>query len=311
MSIKVENITDPMGRGFSAISLRTLKDQMKLKYKEFVESAIEVSAMKNKDTYILWFTIPSKENKDYIGDVIYYDILLEFTPPNSSWKLKENIREYDLRVFNNNPRFVFTFNYSFNKKKALINLPSKFYSKYSLKNYPRKRNPQLLLGLDENLYHSVMYMEKHHLFDKDTLDTLCLSSNLTMKEILSEVVIQDEKMKEVTDRDLRHRAGNRHKNSKVWEQGSEKAKIKQQLLEESKNLAELRARNPTESKILKTQMLANLRSRLSLSNLRTKTMFSNNLKSNLSSSLNRNSGKKEKKNTLKSSLVKSSLKSSL
>ena len=311
MSIKIDNIENPMGIGSMAISVKTLKDQIKSKYKEFTESTIEVSAMKNKDTYILWFVIPSKENKEFPGDVIFYDILIELTPPGSSWKTKEYLREYDVRVFNNNPRFMFAFDYAYNKRHGLINLPSKFYNKYALKTPSKKRNPLNLLGLDEDLYHAVMYMDKHHLFDRDTLDTLCLSSNLTMKELLSEVVTQDEKMKEVTERDLRHRAGNRHKNSKVWEQGSDKAKIKQQLLEESKNLAELRARNPTESKLLKTQMLANLRSRLSLTNLRTKSAYSNSLQSNLKSSLNKNSEKKENKSSLKSSLSKSSLHSSL
>lgn len=310
MSIKFDDILKPMGKGFSALSILTLENQLKQKYKEYTEATIEVSGMKNKDTYLLWFTVPSKENKEYPGDVIYYDILFEIIPPNSSWKLKEDVREYDVKVFNNNPRFMFTFDYVYNKHKALINLPGKFYNKYALKTYPKKRNPMLLLGLDENLYHCVMYMDKHHLFNKETLDTLCLSSNLSMKEILSELVTQDEKMNEVTDRDLRHRASTRHKNSKVWEQGSDKAKIKQQLLEESKNLQELRARNPTESKILQTQMLSNLRSRLSLSNLKTSGLkVANSMKSNLYSSLSKKPEKN--KSSLKSSLGKSSLKSSL
>lgn len=306
MSIKVENIMRPLGgKGFAAVSFKTLEDQMKMRYKEFVESTIEVSAMKNKDTYLLWFVIPSKENKEYPGDVIYYDVLLEFTPPNTAWKLRDNIREYDVRVFNNNPRFQFTFTYAYNKHKALINLPSKFYNKHAIKEAPKQRNPQLLLGLDENLYHSIMYMEKHHLFDKETLDTLCLSSTFTMKEIITEVSTQDAKMTEVTDRDLRHRASARHKNSKVWEQGSDKAKIKQQLLQESKNLAELRAKNPKESQILKTQMLANLRSRLSLSNIRKPSITTSSLNAN-----NLKQEPKKKAGNLRSNL-RSNLKSSL
>lgn len=307
MSVKIENIERPMGAGFAAISVRTLVDQIKQRYKEYTENAIEVSAMETKHGYLLWFTIPSRENKDYPGDVIYYDILFEFIPPNSAWKTHGYIRDWDVKVFSNNPRFCFAFQYAYNKNRALIDLPSKFYNKVALKTPAKKRNPMNLLGYDENLYHAIMYMDKHHLFDKEVLETLCLSSNLTMKEILSEVTTQDDKFKEVTDRDLRHRASTRHKNSKVWEQGSEKAKIKKQLLEESKNLSELRARNPMESKILKTQMLSNLRSRLSLSNI-TRSFRSNSLKSNLGSDL---STSKLKSSNGKSKTLRSSLNSSL
>ena len=284
MSAKIDDFMKPFGIGFSAVSVRLLTDQLKSDYKEHVERAAEVSAMKNKETYIVYFTIPSKENKQYPGDVIYYDIILEFTPPNSKWVTANTIRDYDVKVFNNNPRFVYTFNYAANKKHVLFNLPSKYYNRYSLRTPAKKRNPMNLLGIDANIYHAFMYMEKHHLYDKAVLDTLCLSSTLSMKDLLNEIATQDDKMKEVTDRDLRHRAANRHKNSKVWEQGSDKAKIKQQLLEESKNLSEMAAKNPRESQLLKTQMLANLRSRLSLTNMRfhnKPSLFSHNMKSDL------------------------------
>lgn len=65
MSIKFDDITRPFGKGFAAVSFRTLEDQLKQKYKEYTEATIEVSGMKNKDTYLLWFTVPSKENKEY------------------------------------------------------------------------------------------------------------------------------------------------------------------------------------------------------------------------------------------------------
>ena len=308
MSCKIDDLINPFGKYFTAVSVRSLIDKLKLDYKEHVEHDIEVSALKNKDTYVIYFTIPSKENKESPGDVIYYDVLLELTPPNSKWVTAPSCRDYDVKAFNNSPRFVYTFDYSFNKKKCLINLPNKFYSKYALKTPAKKRNPMNLLGIDANIYHAVMYMDKHHLFDKAILDTLCMSSNLTMKDLLTEIATQDSKMTEVTNRDLRRRAANRHKNSKVWEKGSNKAKIKDQLLQEAKNLKELSAKNPMESQILKTQMLSNLRSRLSLTNMRTsldaRISHTNDMKSSLSKPKNKGGilGTKSLRSNLKSSL---------
>lgn len=296
MSVKIDELVKPFGSGFAAIHVSTLVEQLKEKYKNFVESTIEVSALKQKDTYFIYFNIPSKDNKKYPEDVVFYDIVLELNPPNSAWKMHENIRDWDIRVFNNCPRFMFTFNYAFNKRNGLIKFPSQYYSKYSLRNAPKVRNPTLLLGIDENLYHAIMYMDKHRLFYKDVLDTLCDSSEMDYKAMLDEISTQDEKMREVEDRDLRHRALNRRKNSKVWNSGSEKQKIKNQLLEESKNLTNLRASNPEESKLLQTKLLSNLRSRLSLLNVK-------NNKTSLYSSTNSSLGSSSlRSNSLKSSL---------
>lgn len=288
MSVKINDISTPFGSGFAAISFRTLVEQLKEKYKNFVESTIEVSATKVKDTYYVYFNIPSKDNKKYPEDVVFYDVVFELTPPNSAWKTHENIRDYDVRVFNNNPRFMFTFNYAYNRRNALIKLPSNYYSKYSLKNAPKVRNPTLLLGIDENLYHAIMYMDKHRLFYRDVLDMLCDSSDMDYKSMVDELSTQDEKMKEVEDRDLRHRSLNRRKNSKVWNSGSEKQKIKNQLLEESRNLTNLRASNPEESKLLQTKLLTNLRSRLSLLNInknKTSSLYSSSMSNTSASSL--------------------------
>lgn len=301
MSIKIDNLTNPFGAGSMAISVKLVTDNLKEKYKNFVESTIEVNAMKIKDNYFLYFQVPSKENKDYPDDVIFYDIVIELIPPNSAWKLHNNIRDYDVKVFSNNPKFMFTFTYIFNKRRALIDLPSKYYSKIALRTFPKKRNPMQLLGIDENLYHCILYMDKHKLFDRDILEALISTSNLDWKSLLEEITPQEEKMEEVSNRDLRHRALTRRKNSKVWESGSKKAQLKDELLQESKNLSKETPTGPEGSQLLKTKLLSNLRARLSLikgnepplksnlqSNLRVNnrsSLSTNSLKSNLKSSL--------------------------
>ena len=302
MSIKIDNLTNPFGSGSMAVSVKLITDNLKEKYKNFVEGSIEVNAMKIKDNYFLYFQVPSKENKEYPDDIIFYDVVIELIPPNSAWKLHNNIRDYDVKVFNNSPKFMFTFTYVFNKRRALIDLPSKYYSKQALRIFPKKRNPMQMLGIDENLYHCVLYMDKHHLFDREILESLIQTSNLDWNSLLDEITPQEEKMEEVSNRDLRHRALTRRKNSKVWESGSKKAELKNELLQESKNLSKETPDGPRESQLLKTKMLSNLKARLSLINSK------NNLSSSLKSSNLRTSNKS---NLSYTSGLKSNLKSSL
>lgn len=307
MGVKIDNIINPFGSGSMAISVKVVTDALKEKYKNFVESTIEVNAMKIKDNYFLYFQVPSKENKEYPDDVIFYDVIIELIPPNSAWKLHKSIRDYDVKVFSNNPKHMFTFTYVFNKRRALIDLPVKYYSKQALRIAPKKRNPMQLLGIDENLYHCVLYMDKHNLFDRDVLEALIQTSNLDWKSLLEEITPQEEKMKEVSDRDLRHRALTRRKNSKVWESGSKKAQLKNELLKESRNLSKETPNNPEGSKLLKTKMLSNLRARLSL--IRGDSGL-DRLSSNLSNSNTRksnNNGSNLKNHGLRSSKLKSSI----
>lgn len=305
MSVKIDNLTNPFGSGSMAISVKLVTDKLKERYKNFVESSIEVNAMKIKDNYFLYFQIPSKENKEYPDDVIFYDIVIELIPPNSAWKLHKSIRDYDVKVFSNNPKFMFTFTYIFNKRKALIDLPNKYYSKQALRIFPKKRNPMQLLGIDENLYHCILYMDKHRLFDRDVLEVLIQTSTLDWKSLLDEITPQEEKMEEVSNRDLRHRALTRRKNSKVWESGSKKAQLKNELLQESRNLSKETPDGPEGSRLLETKMLSNLRARLSLINSKEPNNLSSNLHANKISQPNL------KSNLRSNNSMKSNLKSSL
>lgn len=302
MNVKIDEIINPFG---SAISIRTLRDYLEEKYRNFVEGSIEVNACKEKNDYFIYFNIPSKENKKYPDDTVYYDIVIQLSPPNSAWKMHDNIRDWDVHVFNNSPRFMFTFTYAYNRRNALIKFPNYYYNKKALKDAPKKTNPRLLLGIDENLYHAIYYLDKHNLFDKAILDTLCDTSNLDWKSLVKEITTQEDKYLEVTNRDLRHRALTRRKNSKVWNSGDAKDKIKRQLLEESKNLSKETPNGPEGSALLKTQMLSNLKARLSLIN------GNNELKHiNLSSNLGKDYSKNsilQRHNSLKSNNLKSSL----
>ena len=236
MGVKLVEIIKPFGSGAAAISVRTLIDKLKMDYRE-LEPDIDLEVMKIKTHYFMYFSLPSKANSKYPDDRIYYDIVFEFIPPNSAWeKESRSVHDWDIRVFSNMPNFMFTFTFAFNKRHALIELPKRYYSMKALKLPPKMKNPYLFLGIDEGLWLCEQYMEKHNLLDRAILDNLLSSSTLDWKLLLEELDTQEDKLQEANNRDLRHRASTKRKNSKLWKNGKAKEFIKNQLKEEEKAL---------------------------------------------------------------------------
>lgn len=266
MGVKLTEITKPFGSGAAAISVKSLIEKLKIDYRE-LESDMDVEVMKIKSNYFMFFNLPSKANSKYPDDRIYYDIVFEFIPPNSAWeKESRSLFDWDIKVFSNMPNFMFTFTYAFNKRHALIDLPKKYYSLKALKVPPKMKNPYLFLGIDEGLWLCVQYMEKHNLLDRSIIDNLLFSSTLDWKTLLEELDSQEDKLQEANNRDLRHRAASKRKNSKLWKNGKAKEELKNQLKEEEHALRHETTPTKEGEEKKKRLLKANMKAQLELTN---------------------------------------------
>lgn len=281
--VKIEQIIKPFSSGFTAVSTKLLIEDLTRRYIA-TEHDITVKAFKENKDYFIHAMIPSKTNDKYGSDTIYYDAVIQLIPPNFGWQNNDNIRDWDVKVFCNNPSFMFNFTYVYHSKNALIKLPNGYYSKLALKHKPKVRNPLLLLGIDETLWFTVMYMDKHKLFDRSNIDNLC-SSNIgyTTKDLIKVLSTQENKLKEINDRGARHRSNENVKKEKEKLSKFEEEKLK---LEKRKNTLE-RGKS-IESQPLYTDKLAmtnidDLSSNLKTYNKSTLSVKKN--KSNLKSSL--------------------------
>lgn len=281
--VKIEQIIKPFSSGFTAVSTRLLIEDLTKRYMA-TEKDITVMAFKENRDYFIHASIPSKTNDKYGNDTIYYDAVLQLIPPNFGWQNHDNIRDWDVRVFCNNPSFMFNFTYVYYIKNALIKLPNGFYSKLALKQKPKVRNPLLLLGIDECLWFTVMYLDKHKLFVKSNIDNLCESNeNLNFKELVKTLVTQENKLKEINDR------GARHKTNQLKEKEKEKlTKNEEERLKREEEKKTLEKGKNKDSSIFNTNKL--------------RTRNIKDLSSNLNSSNNSQLPIKTTKNNLKSSL---------
>ena len=291
--MKITDIIMPFGKGFAAVSVRKLMDDMAKKYTATIEKDMQVVAFKEKKDYFIYARVPSKTNDKYGSDKISYDVVLQLTAPTSTnEKNDEEIRNWDVKVFNNNPSFMFTFNYAYNDRRGLIRMPTGYYGSISLKQRPNVRNPMLLLGIDEDLWFTILFLDRNHWFERGIIDNICNGhANLNYKWLTEQITPQETKLKEVQDRSLRHR--NEAKKAKEFEKltKNEEERLKQQKKEESVKQGHARS---SETILLDHNLRA--------------TEF-NDLSSTLNS---KNTNSAIKKNTLnKSRLGKSGLKSSL
>ncbi len=292
MSLKIQEIVKPVNYGFAAVSKKLLIDDLTKKYVALIEPKIKVLALKYGKDYFIYATIPSKTNEKYTQseDKIYYDTIIQLTAPNSAMEKKDdNIRHWDVRVYSNNPMFIYTFNYVYNSRNALIKLPNGYYSRPAMKIKPKTRNPMMLTGIDDNLWFLVMYMDKNHYFDRTVLESACTNSGVDYKWLIKNITPQEEKLLEVKDRNIRN------KNTKKKEKELEKL---------SKNEKE-RKEKQNEDDTLKTGHA--LKSSLYTEKLRNSNF--NDLSSNLNSSNSSLSIKKTVLNNVKTK--KSNLKSRL
>lgn len=200
--IKIEQIVKPFNSGFSAVSIKYLLENLQKRYLVNIEPNITiVDAVKEKDNYFILVKIPSESNTEYKSDKIFYDVIIELSPPNKSYLNNESVRDYDVRVYSNCPSFTYTFTYVYYKKDALIKMPKGAYTRKALSKAPKVRNPLLLFGIEKTLWFAICYIDKNKLFRRSNLEAL-IKDDSKLKDLIKEhkIIGQDQKLEEVMAR---------------------------------------------------------------------------------------------------------------
>lgn len=206
-----EYINNPMGSSVVANQREMYKAYYTKKYDALMvreNGKIEYKLYKSKkeDTYVVYLKIPSEAVADF-----YYDVVIEFKSKNAS-KLS-NLEKYDIRVFSNDPSFVFTFAYAFNKDKMFITELSSKMSKKALTDKAKEKNPQALIGYVKSLYFAYLYMKKVGLVSKLRYAG---AEELNYNKLSKEIIHVDEKIslrEEEQEKKKRKKKNETHKNT--------------------------------------------------------------------------------------------------
>lgn len=270
--IKIEQIVKPFNSGFSAVSIKYLLENLQKRYLVNIEPNITtVDAVKEKDNYFILVKIPSESNTEYKSDKIFYDVIIELSPPNKSYLNNESVRDYDVRVYSNCPSFTYTFTYVYYKKDALIKMPKGAYTRKALSKAPKVRNPLLLFGIEKTLWFAICYIDKNKLFRRSNLEAL-IKDDSKLKDLIKEhkIIGQDQKLEEVMARTKKFSTIKKKEN-----------KIDDRIKE--KDIKKIGKTSPKKENIenLRSRLAADLSSDLNKPDIRNSTLKSS-LKSGLS-----------------------------
>ena len=186
-----EYINNPMGVKNAVFSMREMYRNV---YRQKLDNIlarelgkIEYTLYKDKDRYLFHFKIPSE-----VVYKFYYDVVVEFFSKDKTVLNEKNLNNYDIRFYSNDPYFIYTFAYVFNKNNMFIKDLESKVSKYTLSTKAMMRNPYNQVGYVKSIYFTYLIMNKYSLFDKDKIDMEI--KKYDKKELLSNVMEADKKI---------------------------------------------------------------------------------------------------------------------
>lgn len=142
-------------------------------------------------SYYFYIQLPSETYPEKLT----YDIVIEFLPIGNA-KGDLTINNYAIRLFSNNPNFIFTYAYVYNKDGLIIDfLKNKIGSK-CLHEKPKIKNPHLSYGFEKSVYFALLYIKYLGLTSKSNIAGK-LEKRLTKDFIRKKVKTPEEKMTEL------------------------------------------------------------------------------------------------------------------
>lgn len=189
-------VLNPMGKNnavMSAINRETQRKIYKNKFDHVLlreNGHITYNLYKDdkKNTYWAHIKVPSES-----VDKFYYDVVFKFYT-DAKHGTSQDLFKWYVKFFSNDPAFMYTYAYVFNEKELTIPELKSKYSKKSIKDAAKEKNPDNLVGYVKIIYFAYLVMEMKNLnkikkFEQE-------AQPLAPKKILSEVVPTDEIVEE-------------------------------------------------------------------------------------------------------------------
>lgn len=189
-----EYINNPMGRKNAVISNREMYRAMyaekldKLYLRE--NGNIGFTVYKDKKGYFIHFKIPSESTEG-----IYYDTVFQFYASDIQAELEDNIHNYKVKFFSNDPAFVYTFAYAFMQKDLFIKDLNSRLSKYTRQTPAIERNPENQINYVKSFYFAYLIMINKNMFLKVRLDSV--AENYSKGKLLDNVMDADAKIEQI------------------------------------------------------------------------------------------------------------------
>ena len=144
---------------------------------------------KPHDTYYAHIKIPSEKVKKF-----YYDVVIRFFTNDNALRTSASLKDYQVQFFSNDPAFIYTYLYVFNKLGMLVEDLKSKCPKASLTLKPEERNIYEVPGYVKSIYFAYILMSRINLFTKATYHHF--GRKYSKSALLGNVASGEQKMEE-------------------------------------------------------------------------------------------------------------------
>lgn len=161
-------LTNPTGShtAFMASRARIIED-LEMRYARLRKKhgLFNYKLYKKSKGYIFVFKIPSETVEE-----LFYDVVIQFEPPNEEAAKDRTINRYLLKLFSNSPNFVFTYVYVLNKSDMVVPFLIDKFNDKALNDPPKVKNPVEVYGFEKSCYYACLFIKELSLTNKFSLD---------------------------------------------------------------------------------------------------------------------------------------------
>lgn len=151
-----EYLENPMGKGSTAISNRTLiKNDLDSRYQKLLDRYKDFYCKcyyEFSDIYI-HVKIPSESERENT-----YDVVIQFIASEKEVLNDINLNRYTFKVFSNCPSFTYTYAYVYNDYDMIIDFLKNKYSNVVLRDNPIVKNPGEIINFEKSIYFACKYI---------------------------------------------------------------------------------------------------------------------------------------------------------
>lgn len=184
---------NPMGEKNAVMSAR---DMYKRLYTDKLDKILLREAGKidyylyiDNERYFIYIKVPSE-----VVPKFYYDTIIEFYTDNNSIKNTRSLKDYFIKVYSNDPAYVYTFAHSFIKNDLFIKELESKMSKLAVKKAAQDKNPKNVIGYVKSIYFAYLIIKNKGLYNKIQFETY--GNKLILKELLQKVEHADKKIED-------------------------------------------------------------------------------------------------------------------
>lgn len=220
-----EWINNPGGKGASVVVAKDMIQQMYTKKFEKVNlrelSKYDYYTYRGKDeyTYYIHIKVPSE-----VIPKFYYDVVIEFSTANPALAASQNLDNYDIAVFANDPAFIFTHVHAWNEAGLLIKSLMPKLPKEALKKKAVVKNPKDEIMYVKSLYFAYLIMKSKGLFLKVNYQR---SLKFNAKDMLSRIEHASDKILDRQEAEEKLKAEERKKKREEERERREKESVKE------------------------------------------------------------------------------------